>query len=57
MKGEGGLQQRYIRFNYHCGSKNKSFHLRDFKDVSFNFTHFASFKFACFEIEASFGLI
>ena len=27
------------------GSKNKSIYLRDFKDVDFNFTHFANFKF------------
>ena len=39
------------------GSKNKNIHLRDFKDVDFNFTHFANFKFAYFEIEESFGLI
>ena len=39
------------------GSKNKSIYLRDFKDVDFNFTHFANFKFAYFEIEVSFGLI
>ena len=39
------------------GSKNKSAHLRDLKDVDFNFTHFANFKFAYFEIEVSFGLI
>ena len=38
------------------GSKNKNIHLRDFKDVDFNFTHFANFKFAYFEIEVSFGL-
>ena len=39
------------------GSKKKSIYLRDFKDVGFNFTHFANFKFAYFEIEESFGLI
>ena len=39
------------------GSKNKSIHLRDFKDVDFNFTYFANFKFAYFEIEVSFRLI
>ena len=33
------------------GSKNKNIYLRDFKDVGFNFTHFANFKFAYFEIE------
>ena len=38
-------------------SKNKNIHLRDFKDVDFNFNHFANFKFAYFEIEESFGLI
>ena len=38
-------------------SKNKSIYFRDFKDVYFNFTHFAIFKFAYFEIEVSFGLI
>ena len=39
------------------GLKNKSIYLWDFKDVDFNFTHFASFKFACFEIEEIFELI
>ena len=39
------------------GSKNKSIHLRDFKDVDFDFTHIANFKFAYFEIEESFQLI
>ena len=38
-------------------SKNKNTNLRDFKDVDFNFSHFANFKFAYFEIEESFGLI
>ena len=38
-------------------SKNKSIHLRDFKDADFNFSHFANFRFTYFEIEVSFGLI
>ena len=38
-------------------SKSKNIYLRDFKDVDFNFTHFANFKFASFKIEKSFGLI
>ena len=32
-------------------------HLRDFKGVDFNFTYFANFKFAYFEIDVSLGLI
>ena len=39
------------------GSKNKNFHLQNFKDKDFNFTHFANFKFAYFEIEERHGLI
>ena len=39
------------------GTKNKNIHLRDFKDVDFNFTHFANFRFAYFETEVSFELI
>ena len=39
------------------GSKNKIIYLRDFRDVGFNFTDFANFKFAYFETEVSFGLI
>ena len=39
------------------GSAKKNIYLQDFKDVDFNFTHFASFKFAYFEIEVSFWLI
>ena len=38
-------------------SKNKNIYLRDFKDVDFNLTHFANFKFTYFETEESFGLI
>ena len=33
------------------GSKNKTIHLGDFKDVDLNFTHLPNFKFAYFEIE------
>ena len=58
MKGEGGgLQKRYISFSHVVDSKNKIIYLRDFKDVDFNCTHFANFKFAYFKIEVSFGLI
>ena len=39
------------------GSISKNFHLQDFKDVDFDFIHFANFKFASFEIEKSFRLI
>ena len=39
------------------GSKNKSIYLRNLKDVDFNFTHFANFKFAYIEIDVSFRLI
>ena len=58
MKGEGG-DSRSVTFVLATivGSQNKSIYLRDFKDVGFNFTHFANFKFAYFEIEVSFGLI
>ena len=56
MKGEGGLQMRYILATI-VGSKNKSIYLRNLKDVDFNFTHFANFKFAYIEIDVSFGLI
>ena len=38
------------------GSKNKTIYLRDFKDADFDFTHFANFKFAYFEIEETFYL-
>ena len=39
------------------GSKSKNIHSQSFKDVHFNFTHFANFRFAYFEIEESFELI
>ena len=39
------------------GSKSKNVYLQGFKDVHFNFTHFANFKFAYFEVEESFELI
>ena len=49
----GGEDSRSITFGLATivGSKNKSTYLRDFKDMGFNFTHFANFKFAYFEIE------
>ena len=49
MKGEGDC--RTVAFVLATGS------VRDFKDAGFNFTDFANFKFAYFEIEESFGLI
>ena len=56
MKGEGG-DSRSVTFVLATivGSQNKSSYFRDFKDVGFNFTHFANFKFAYFEIEVSLG--
>ena len=61
MKGEGGKgwDRKSVTFVLAMivGSKNKSIYLRDFKDVDFNFSHFANFKFANLEIEVSFGLI
>ena len=51
------MQNRFILYATTVSSKNKNIHLQDFKDVDFNFTHFANFKFAYFEIEESFGLI
>ena len=56
-EGRRGFQNRFIRFSHNCGFKNKNINLRDFKDVDFNFTHFADFNFAYFEIEESFELI
>ena len=55
MKGEGYFRTVTFVLATIVGSKNKSIYLRSFKDV--DFTHFANFKFACFEIEESFGLI
>ena len=57
MKGEGDCRTVTFVLATIVGSKNKNIHLRDFKDEHFNFTHFANFKFAYFEIEESFGLI
>ena len=57
MKEEGDWRTVSFALATIVGSKNKSIHLRDFKNVDFNFTHFANFKFAYFEIEESFGLI
>ena len=57
MKGEGDCRTVSFVLATIVGSKNKNIHLRDFKDVDFNFTHFANFKFAYFKIEVSFGLI
>ena len=57
MKGEGDCRTVTFVLATIVGSKNKHIHLRDFKDVDFNFTHFVDCKFAYFEIEVSFGLI
>ena len=57
MKGEGDCRTLTFVLATIVGSKNKNIHLRDFKDVDFNCTHFANFKFAYFEIEESFWLI
>ena len=57
MKGEGNCRTVSFVVARIVGSKNKNSHLRDFKDVDFNFTHFANFEFAYFETEKSFGLI
>ena len=59
MKGDEGEDYRRVTLvlTMILGSKKKSIQLRYFKDVDFNFTDFANFKFAYFEIEVSFGLI
>ena len=57
MKGEGDCRSVTFVLATIVRSKNKSIHLQDFKDVDFNFTCFANFKFAYFETEISFGLI
>ena len=57
MKVEGDCRSVTFVLATIVSSKYKNTHLRDFKDVDFNFNHFANFKFAYFEIEESFGLI
>ena len=60
MKGEGGGETAEALHSFLAAivdSKNKTIHLRDFKDVDLNFTHFANFKFAYFETELNFRLI
>ena len=60
MKGDGRgriAEALYSLLATIVGSKNKTIHLRDFKDVDLDFTHFANFKFAYFEIELNFRLI
>ena len=52
MKREGDYRTVWF-----VSFQKKNIHLRDFKDVDINFTHFANFKFAYFEIGESFGLI
>ena len=56
-EGRRGLQNRYIRFSHNCGFKKQKHPFTRFQGCGFNFTHFANFKFAYFEIEESFGLI
>ena len=51
MKGEGELQKRYSSFSHDCELKKQD--LRDFRDVDFNFTHFANFKCAYFKLRYS----
>ena len=59
MKGDEGEDYRRVTLvlTMIVGSKKKSIQLRYFKNVDFNFTDFANFKFPYFEIEVSFGLI
>ena len=57
MKGKEDCRNVTFVLATIVGLKNKSIHVRDFKDVNFKFTHFANFKFAYFEIDESFGLI
>ena len=57
MKGEAELQKHYICFSHDCWFKKQKYLFTRFQDVNFNFTHFANFKFANFEIEVKFGLI
>ena len=57
MKEEGDCRTVIFILATIVGSKNKNIHLQDFKNVDFNFTHFANFKFAYFQIEESFRLI
>ena len=57
MNGEGDCRTVAFVLATIVGSKNKNIHLWDFKDVGFDLTRFANFKFAYFEIEESFGLI
>ena len=57
MKREGDCRSVIFALATIVGSKNKIIYLRDLKDVDFNLTHLANFKFAYFEIEESFGLI
>ena len=57
MKVQGDCRSVTFVLATVVSSKYKNIHLRDFKDVDFNFNHFANFKFAYFEIEESFGLI
>ena len=57
MKVEGDCRSVTFVLATIVSSKYKNIHLRDFKDVDFNFNHFANFKFAYFEIEGIFWLI
>ena len=57
MKVEGDCRTFLLVLATIVGSKNKNIHLQDFKDVDFNFTHFANFEYVYFEIEESSGLI
>ena len=53
MKGEGDCKAITFVLVTVVSSKNKGIHLRDFKDVDFNFTHFSNFKF--FKLEKVLG--
>ena len=57
MKGEEDCRIVTFIIVKIVGRKNENIHLRDFKDVDFNFTHFTNFQFAYFEIEERFWLI
>ena len=57
MNGKGDCRTVTFVLATIVGSKIKNIHLQDFKNVDFNFTHFANLEFAHFEIEESVGLI
>ena len=55
MKGEGDCRTATFVLATIVGSENKNIHLRDFKDVDFNLTHFTNLNLLILKLKKVLG--